>query len=367
MTARERLLKTMRHEIPDHVPAAPDLWEMIPVRLMNGRPAWEMLLYNDPPVWKARTDAAVHFGVDAFFGLFIPEESATREVIVFQSEHKIITQYLTETDQGRTWSSSVTVYGINDAKASGVHPESVGLPAIPEKWTEIKRNNTKTGREYFEEARTYVGENGLTGPAVWLPSLSSDANDIYRYYDDPDAVREEKQREGERIVKMTEEYLSWNPDMLFIGNSGLMLFNPEPVFRELSLEWLKKITALAKAKNIPTHIHCCGPEKALARIGAEETDLTSIEPLEIPPMGDCVLKEIKELYGDRLVLKGNLHTTDVVWRGTPEIIEKACKRAIDDAGGGGGFILSTGDQTPRDTPDENIRLMQKIAETYGVY
>ena len=100
---------------------------------------------------------------------------------------------------------------------------------------------------------------------------------------------------------------------------------------------------------------------------ANETDLNGIEPLEIPPTGDCILKEIKDLYGDKIALKGNLHTTEVMLRGTPEIVETACKKAIDDAAAGGGFILSTGDQTPRDTPDENILIMKKTAETYGKY
>ena len=39
----------------------------------------------------------------------------------------------------------------------------------------------------------------------------------------------------------------------------------------------------------------------------------------------------------------------------------------DDAAAGGGFVLSTADQTPRDTPDENIIAMQHVAETYGKY
>jgi uroporphyrinogen decarboxylase len=367
MTSRERLLKVLHREIPDHVPAAPDLWEMIPIRLLKGRPSWEMLLYRDPPVWKARADAARHFGVDGFFGLFIPHETDPQEVIVFQDDSRIVTRFRTETESGIQWSPTANLYTPNEATAAGVALNVVGQTEVPERWTEIKRNYNKTGREYFEDARAYVGESGLTGPCVWLPSLSSNQDEIYRYYDDPDAVREEKQCEGERILRLTEEYLSWNPDMLFIGNSGMMLFNPEPVFRDLSLEWLKKITAMAKAKGVPTHIHCCGPEKTLARIGAEETDLTSLEPLEIPPMGDCVLKEIKALYGDRLVLKGNLHTTETMWRGTPEKVEEACKRAIDEAAEGGGFILSTGDQTPRDTPDENLRIMQRVAETYGRY
>jgi uroporphyrinogen decarboxylase len=355
MTSRERLLAAVNNLIPDHVPAAPDLWEMIPIRLLNGRPSWEMLLYNDPPIWKARTDAARHFGVDAFFGL------------VIQDDNQVVTQNLTEMDSGRRWAGVVTVYPRNDASAHWVDPSMVGLPPEPVQWTEVKRNYNKTGREYFEEARRYLGENGLMGPALGLPCISSRECDVYRYYDDPDAVREEKRIEGEQTLKLAEEYLSWNPDMLFIGNSGMMLFNPEPVFRELALDCLKKITAMAKAKGVPTHFHCCGPEKTLVRIASEETDLSSIEPLEIPPMGDCHLKEIKQLYGSRIALKGNLHTTEVMYRGSVNVVADACRKAIDDAAEGGGFILSTGDQTPRDTPDENIRVMHKIAETYGKY
>jgi uroporphyrinogen decarboxylase len=43
------------------------------------------------------------------------------------------------------------------------------------------------------------------------------------------------------------------------------------------------------------------------------------------------------------------------------------REAIDAAASGGGFILSTGDQCPRDTPDANIRKLVEVAQTYGVY
>ncbi|MCK5380366.1 MAG: cobalamin-binding protein [Candidatus Latescibacteria bacterium] len=64
---------------------------------------------------------------------------------------------------------------------------------------------------------------------------------------------------------------------------------------------------------------------------------------------------------------GNLHTTDVMLLGTPEDVEKASRKAIDDAGEGGGFILSTGDQCGRDTPEENLFKMIEVARTYGKY
>jgi len=43
----------------------------------------------------------------------------------------------------------------------------------------------------------------------------------------------------------------------------------------------------------------------------------------------------------------------------------AIRKAFDDAARGGRFILSTGDQCGRDTPDENIRAMIETAHTYG--
>ena len=95
--------------------------------------------------------------------------------------------------------------------------------------------------------------------------------------------------------------------------------------------------------------------------------LTVIDPLEIPPMGDCVLSELKEKYGGKIVLKGNLHTTETMLRGSAEDVAAASREAIDDAAKGGGFILSTGDQCGRDTPDENIEAMIETARTYGKY
>jgi len=76
---------------------------------------------------------------------------------------------------------------------------------------------------------------------------------------------------------------------------------------------------------------------------------------------------LKKLYGGRISLMGNLHTTDIMLRGTVDEVERAAKQAIDDAGAGGGFILSTGDQCGRDTPLENNRKMVQVCSTYGRY
>ena len=161
--------------------------------------------------------------------------------------------------------------------------------------------------------------------------------------------------------------LEVKPDFLLCGGSGTLVWQTPAVFCELVLPVLKRVTALAHEAGIPTHIHSCGPEAELVKMAAEETDLTVIDPLEVPPMGDCDLGELKRLYGDQIVLKGNLHTTKVMLHGSTGDVAAAGRQAIDDAGAGGGFILSTGDQCGRDTPDENLFAMVETARTYGRY
>ncbi len=54
-------------------------------------------------------------------------------------------------------------------------------------------------------------------------------------------------------------------------------------------------------------------------------------------------------------------------RGTPQLVEHKAIQAMHDAGQGGGFILSTGDQYGRETPDDNIFAIVQAAKKYGRY
>ncbi|HHN47310.1 MAG TPA: hypothetical protein ENN09_07695 [Planctomycetes bacterium] len=157
------------------------------------------------------------------------------------------------------------------------------------------------------------------------------------------------------------------PDFLCVGGSGTLVYQTVEIFRQLAFPAVKRAVELAAAAGFPTHVHSCGPEKALVKIMAEETALTVIDPLEIPPMGDCDLAELKRLYGSKIVLKGNIHTTSVMLKGSQDDVAAAARKAIDDAAHGGRFILSTGDQCGRDTPHENLKALVDTARTYGKY
>jgi uroporphyrinogen decarboxylase len=171
----------------------------------------------------------------------------------------------------------------------------------------------------------------------------------------------------ERTMQILDGYLEQDPDYVFIGASGTLTLASPALFRRYGLPTLQAICDRCYERGVPTLLHSCGKAKELVRICAEETHLSCINPLEVPPMGDCVLREIKAEYGDRLALMGNLHTTDVMLNSSPQGVLAAARQAIEDAGQGGGYILSTGDQCGRDTPLDNLEAMVEAAERYGRY
>ena len=124
---------------------------------------------------------------------------------------------------------------------------------------------------------------------------------------------------------------------------------------------------MSRQAGIVCGIHSCGKERYLVEACAQETDLDYVNPLEIPPMGDCDLAECKQAFGHKLALMGNLHTTAVMLHGRVEDVRRESLKAILAAGENGGFVLSTGDQCGRDTPFENILEMVKVAKDYGSY
>lgn len=375
MTSRERLQTVLRGGIPDCVPVTPDFSNMIPAR-MTGKPFWDIYLYNDPPIWEAFLDCAKYFNIDCLmdFPLAFPEETNPSDpewekFIIFENDEEIITQASYVENGKRKWASKIDVYYISNPPTT-LSPETIGLPKEPTKWRPVEGvKSVDVGPEGFKRMKRLLGDQGILGVGVTSTCCLGSVEDIYDYYDNP----EKYVKWGQDKIKTAEDRfkrvmsMDVKPDWIGLGGSGSLVFQTVEIFRQVAFPAVKRAIELAHDAGVPSHVHSCGPEKELVKIMAEETDLTVIDPLEIPPMGDCNLKELKTLYGNKIVLKGNLHTTEVMLRGSAADVIAASKKAIDDAAAGGKFILSTGDQCGRDTPDENLRAMIDTAREYGRY
>ena len=395
MTPRERLTTVLKGDIPDCVPVSPDFSNMIPARL-TGKPFWDLYLYNDPPIWQAYIDAAKCFDIDSlmdgYFWLSFPDEQdyppwqrlpltaeqkkqilpagEWQRFIVFKNAERIVVQRSRLENRKRVWEPRVCVYYVADSPTEWIPPSKIGLPDVSTRFEPLENvkpaDNSPAG---LAKVKKLMGNQGLVGVFLASSSILSCEQDIYNYYDHPelhdywrDILIERVERRFASIMKMPIL-----PDFLCVGGSGTLVFQTVDIFRQLAYPAVRRAIELASSAGLPTHIHSCGPETALIKIMAEETSLTVIDPLEIPPMGDCNLAEIKKLYGRKLTLKGNLHTTETMLYGSPDDVIAASKKAIDDAAEGGRFILSTGDQCGRDTPDANLLAMVETARTYGKY
>jgi len=376
MTGRERLQTVLAGRLPDHVPVAPDTSNMIPAK-RTGKPFWDVYLYKDPPLWKAYIDCVKHFGFDSLMDGYAdirfpdmepPDETET--AIVFRSPERIVTQKYRTANGKKFWEPTVSVYYVADPPTAHVNPLHIGLPLVPESSEPLAGvREWPEGPALLSLVKRELGDHGLVGVVCGTTGLIWNEQTIYDYYDDPapflrrrDELLEYFEKKFHRLMALEDR-----PDFIATGGSGTLTFQTVETFRQLGLPIVQRITKLCKDAGVPSQIHSCGPEKELVKILAEETDLTIVDPLEVPPMGDCDLRELKRLYGKKLVLKGNIHTTKVMLHGTVDEVRDASRKAIDDAAAGGRFVLSTGDQCGRDTPEENIFAMIDTAKTYGRY
>ena len=378
------MLKALRHGVPDQVPCCPDISIMLPSKRKN-RPFWEFYIdeekgeylpLSNRSLYRNYVDACNYFGIVAWCWYVGPEvrreDVEYRHRITEKRSDRIVTRTTMTTPEGELWSE--TLYPVADPP----FPVRKFIKDFEKEFRFLKYFYPPLDHIDFSpvvEEREYVGEAGVTAVCAMPPSLVG--LDSYVdgglgaigliYYDYPHLIAQYKEMHeqwtAQNLSKVNEAGFC---DEILTGGSGLMTWQSPRILHDLSLDGLKQITRLCKENDLISHVHCCGFERELVKACAEETDLDVIEPLEPPPQGDCDLRDLKEKYGGKLALKGNLHTTDVMFADV-NTVERAAIQCIEDAAQGGGFILSTGDQCGRDTPPENIFKLVEVCDKHGKY
>lgn len=386
MTSKERFLTAIKGKKADRVPVSPDISSLVPCRL-SGKPDWDIHYYENPyppsgytnqRLGKAYMEAAKYFGIDAWYmygNLHLKTKSEVEQKLetVTKTDERIVTRVTFKTPEGELYEEDTFFPADSPTKSvKRIKNFKEDFPKLKYFYPEITGYDST---EADDIKKNVVGDHGIfcficgvPGFQDWVFSFEGGVEAMtWAYYDHPDLVKELVYMQDKFVCRQTEMMIDANPDVIFIGASGTTTLQSPDMFRELGLPTVKKITAMAKQAEIPTMMHSCGKSAKLVEMLAMETDLDCFNPLEIPPLGDVNLKEVKEKFGDKLCLMGNLHTIDVMLNGSVQDVKEASMKAIDDAAEGGGFVLSTGDQCPRQTPDENIFMMVKTAKEYGKY
>ncbi len=377
MTSKERFLIAMTGGKPDRVPCTPDFSNMIPCRL-TGKPFWDIYLHGKPPLWKAYIDAANYFGIDAWFfygGLdFRFDDTVQRQNEIvsrtgdrIRQRHRMITpdgELTGETTFYRADPPTPTEKMIKDFRGQ-FHLLKYFFRAP----TGYKTDTARQQKAALGDKHAFGSSVGFPGFQSWVGLFVGGVEQLsYATVDCPELLDELCAMNEKAVLKQIEMIIDSKMfDHLLLGGSGSVTLASPDLFDRYAFPTIQKITRMCKEAGLPTMLHSCGREEHIVKRCAGESDLDCINPLEIPPMGDCDLAKLKRLYGGRIALMGNLHTTDVMLKGTVEQVKAAARKCIDDAAAGGGFILSTGDQCGRDTPDENIFALVEVAKTCGKY
>ncbi len=96
-----------------------------------------------------------------------------------------------------------------------------------------------------------------------------------------------------------------------------------------------------------------------------DTGIHGIHPID--PLAGLDLGEIKEKYGSRICLMGNVDCAYILTWGTPEEVREDVKRCIRQAARGGGFICMSSNTIHSGVKPENYVEMVKAMREYGKY
>lgn len=90
-----------------------------------------------------------------------------------------------------------------------------------------------------------------------------------------------------------------------------------------------------------------------------------IDPVD--PLGGMELRVVKDRYGQRTAIKGNVDQTDLLTNGSSDEIVEAVKRCIQDAGPNGGYVCSTSNMIHSGIDPERYLVMVNAIRKYGHY
>lgn len=368
MTSKERMLRALRREKPDRLPATVHQWQGYHLdRFMGGVDA--LAAFRDVGL-----DAAIQY-FEAMGQFWLPnaeehifQTPQWREEIAVvdpNPENRILDHTITTPDgvlTYRTGGNAATTW-ILDYLIK--RPEDVDLI---EKYMPVP----KLDQRQVAAAYDAIGDLGILRGFVWGDQagcwqhaccLMDVSALIMETVDHPDWVHRLLSVLLKKKLQFIDESLAGARfDLIETGGgaSSDTVISPS-LHREFCLPYDREMhRALHAVGHVATYHTCGGMVHLLDQIVANETDAS--ETLSPPGTGGNVTDPaaVRAALGGKVALIGGLDQFNVLTSGTAEQIEAEVRRLFEGFGADGGYICSTSDHF-FETPVENLRAYARAA------
>jgi uroporphyrinogen decarboxylase len=374
MTGRERILAAIRHEEPDRVPISPRVHAYLIAEYGDDSLATHLEKLPDLDLMCIVPDGTVNY-LESY-----PDEYDLPEVRVDQRKYPegefTVVERTFHTPAGdlsdRTLvPPGLAIYGVspNPIKTEYLIKGPEDLDALQYILCDIN-----TDYDFLQDYEEQVGDRGVVmvcirgaldhnaGYARGMQDLMTDYYDDHPFFDDLLWIFHR------RSMAQTKAALEGGAEFIF----GSWYFN------SLSVGWSPSIFESVFVPQIREHVELThqygarydyyddgdlgGSMEMIARTGVD-----ILETCTPPPVGDFDLAAAKRAIGDRTTLKGYVDLLYVMKHGSPELVTRTVREAMEIAKPGGGFIIGSSDSFREGTPAANLAAYFEACKKYGAY
>lgn len=207
----------------------------------------------------------------------------------------------------------------------------------------------------------------MRGVFVHSWRLTGMENYMIKLYQDPGFIHTISAMVTEYNLKQLDMLASAGIDVLVVEDdiaaTNNLLISPKH-FLEFVNPYNRKLVDRAHELGLKVVRHSDGNLWSIMDI-LIDSGYDGLNPLE--PQAGMDLKKVKDAYGDKICLLGNIDCKELLPAGTPDQVEAAVKHAIDVAATGGGYILCDSNSLHPGVNPENCIAMFEATKKYGLY
>lgn len=240
--------------------------------------------------------------------------------------------------------------------------------APPGLMTEVPDYFLNTIRHVQAATHGEVSVNGeVFSPFTHFMELLGYENALMALIDDPAKVHALMER-------MTQSSIAWARAQAIAGIDAVLIssafagggFLSRDMYAEFVLPYERQLADAVRELGKPVYTHTCG------NIGDRldlmvETHIDGLDTLDPPPLGNSLLEEAKQEVGQKVFLKGNMNSVELLLAKSEAGVVAEADRCLNAASAGGGYILSTACSVAPRVEPWKLEMLVPLAEQKGSY